>query len=130
LPVKGIGLDLVDLQRFQALYGAGDSSLLDRCFTSGELVDAGSGEDRFDRLAARFAAKEAVLKLIGGLEDGLALTDIEIKRLPGGQPTVILHRVALSRAKDLGIGTVLLSLTHSAASAAAVAVALSEEGPR
>jgi holo-[acyl-carrier protein] synthase len=76
--VLGIGLDLVELDRFRLLYGDFDPDVLDRCFTAAEQAEVGTGTDRLTRLAARFAAKEAVLKTIGGLRDGISLTDIEI----------------------------------------------------
>ena len=75
MTVVGIGLDLVELDRFRRLYGNFDPDVLDRCFTAGEQASVGTGKDRLTRLAARFAAKEAVLKTIGGLQDGIALTD-------------------------------------------------------
>ena len=76
--VLGIGLDLVELDRFRLLYGDFDPRVLDRCFTADEQAAVGTDTDRLTRLAARFAAKEAVLKTIGGLQEGIALTDIEI----------------------------------------------------
>lgn len=130
MSLLGVGLDLIDLKRFEALYGGDDPDVLARCFTTQELTDVADGVDRTERLAARFAAKEAVLKVIGGLADGIALTDIEIGREPDGQPTVILHGLALERARARGAQRFLLSLAHSAASAAAVAVAVSEGPPK
>ncbi len=81
--ILGIGLDLVEINRFEALYGDFDQDVLDRCFTANEQAAVGLGADRLVRLAARFAAKEAVLKTIGGLRDGIALTDVNGGRIPG-----------------------------------------------
>src|SRR6185437_1214889 len=120
MSLVGIGLDLIDLERFTSLYGAQDPDVLARCFTPRELAEVGNGADTMERLAARFAAKEAVLKVIGGLQDGMSLTDIEIGREPDGKPTVVLFGMALSQAKAHGATHLHLSLTHSAASAAAV----------
>lgn len=125
MTVLGIGLDLIDLKRFEMLYGGNDPEIMARCFTPKELAAAEEGIDRIERLAARFAAKEAILKVIGGLVDGLALTDIEIARASDGQPSVTLHGLALDRAKARGVHEIHVSLTHSAASAAAVAIAVS-----
>jgi len=64
--ITGIGLDIVDLARFRLHYGSEDPDLMARCFTETELADVGSDPDRLDRLAARFAAKEAAFKALGG----------------------------------------------------------------
>jgi holo-[acyl-carrier protein] synthase len=128
MTVVGVGLDLVDLPRFIALYGSEDPDLLARCFTTQELADAGDGVDRLEKLAGRFAAKEAVLKLIGGLREGMALTDIEIARTPEGAPLVALSGLAQQYARMAGIGQIHLSVTHSATAAAAVAIGVSEGG--
>jgi holo-[acyl-carrier protein] synthase len=124
----GVGLDLIDLPRFEALYGGDDPDLLARCFTVQEIADAGDGQDRLARLAGRFAAKEAVLKLIGGLREGMALTDIEVVRAAEGAPDVALTGLAQSCANQLGIARIHLSVTHSATAAAAVAIGMSD-GP-
>lgn len=129
MSLVGIGLDLIDLERFTSLYGAQDPDVLARCFTPRELGVVGNGTHRIERLAARFAAKEAVLKVIGGLQDGMSLTDIEIGREPDGKPTVVLSGLALSEANARGATQLHLSMTHSAASAAAVVVTVSGGGP-
>jgi holo-[acyl-carrier protein] synthase len=120
--IVGIGLDLIDLPRFSLLYGGNDPELLARIYTAGEIAHIGDGQDQVARLAGRFAAKEAVLKVIGGLRDGIAQTDIEICSTPAGAPIVKLHGEAASEAQRLGIDAWFLSLTHSDNSAAAVAV--------
>lgn len=126
--VLGIGLDLVELDHFRSLYGDIDPQVLDRCFTAGELASVGIGNDRLSRLAARFAAKEAVLKTIGGLQDGIALTDIEIVSEGGSAPIARVSGGALSAARARGISKWEISLTHGTHSAAAVALACSTDG--
>jgi len=126
--IVGVGLDLIDLDRFEILYGVDDPDLLARCFTPQELVDAGDGVDRLARLAARFAAKEAVFKALGGAA-GIAHTDIEVVSAATGAPETRLHGQAAALAVSVGVDRVTLSLTHSGAAAAAVALALSG-GPR
>lgn len=121
--VRGIGLDLVELDRFAVLYGEADKRVLARCFTSAELTACGDGVDRIARLAARFAAKEAVYKALGGIE-GASLTDVEVVSDPQGAPRLILHRKAAEAAKALGVASLMLSLTHSDRTAAAVVVVL------
>lgn len=127
LPV-GVGLDLIDLERFTRLYGGEDPDLLARCFSDAELVDAGSGPNRIARLAARFAAKEAAYKALGG-GDGIALTDIVVSHDEAGAPVLALSGAADAAAKTRGVTTFLVSLTHSDLAAAAVVVALSG-GPK
>jgi holo-[acyl-carrier protein] synthase len=128
MTVIGVGLDLIDLDRFEILYGDDDPDLLARCFTPQELLDVGDGVDRLARLAARFAAKEAVFKALGGAA-GIAHTDIEVVRTASGAPEVRLHGPAATLAARVGVERVTLSLTHSGAAAAAVALAVSG-GPR
>jgi holo-[acyl-carrier protein] synthase len=101
--------------------------VLDRCFTAGEQTAVGTGTDRLTRLAARFAAKEAVLKTIGGLQDGVALTDIEIVSDGRSPPVARLSGGALAAAQARGITSWQISLTHGAHSAAAVALACSTD---
>ena len=126
--IVGIGLDLIDLDQFSVLYGDDDPELLARCFTVQELLDVGDEADRVSRLAARFAAKEAVFKALGGAA-GISHTDIEVVRTPNGAPEIRLHGPAAELANRVGADRISLSLTHSAAAAAAVAIAL-YAGPR
>lgn len=121
--VIGIGLDIVGLARFERLYGD-EMTDLSRCFTIRELEYAGSGGDRLSRLAARFAAKEAVLKVLSGLEDGISWTDIEIISSGNAPPTVSLTGGALKKASNLGVTRWHVSLSHSDEACAAVALAL------
>jgi len=124
----GIGLDLIDVPRFSSLYGERDAEILARCFAPAELTDVGDGPDWLPRLAARFAAKEAAYKALGGAA-GVALTDIVIHTDAFGAPGLTLSGAAKSAAEAKGVGSFLVSLTHSDSSAAAVVVALSI-GPR
>jgi holo-[acyl-carrier protein] synthase len=124
----GIGLDIVDLQRFSVLYGEDDPELLARCFTATELLAVGDGLDRLPRLAARFAAKEATYKALGGVT-GAALTDIVVETGKSGAPTLLISGAVQRAAEAKGVRSFLVSLTHSDASAAAVVIALAG-GPR
>lgn len=124
----GLGLDLIDLAHFSVHYGDEDPELLERCFTEREIEAAGTGADRLARLAARFAVKEATFKALGGGE-GVGLPQIETVAGEDGAPAVVLHGSAREIADARGVTSFLVSLTHSAASAAAVVIALSG-GPR
>jgi len=122
--VLSVGLDLIEIDRFRVLYGDFDPEVLARCFTALEQTFVGTDADRLAHLASRFAGKEAVLKTIGGLQDGIALTDVEILSNGVSPPRVEVAGGARAAAEDRGIASWHLSLTHSAHSAAAVALAL------
>jgi holo-[acyl-carrier protein] synthase len=117
----GVGVDLVDVPRFARVL-ARRPRLLERLFTDAERRDAAN---RPDRLAARFAAKEAVLKALGsGLGDA-AFRCIEVRRAPSGAPELVLHAEARDLAGARGVGEWHLSLSHTAQVATAVVVASS-----
>lgn len=128
MTIVAIGLDIVELDRFSLLYGNLDPDVLDRCFTTQEQAMEGTVRERLSRLAARFAVKEAVLKTIGGLQDGIALTDIEVISDGVTPPTVKVTGGARAAATAHGVSGWLISLTHSAHSAAAVALATGAAG--
>ncbi|MBF5094230.1 4'-phosphopantetheinyl transferase superfamily protein [Azospirillum sp. INR13] len=121
--VLAVGLDLVEMDRFRLLYGDFDPDVLARCFTTREQAIVGADADCLARLAGRFAAKEAVLKTIGGLQDGIALTDVEIISDGVSPPRAEVTGGALAAAVARGITNWQISLTHGAQSAAAVALA-------
>ncbi len=123
-----IGLDLVELDRFRLLYGKFDPDVLDRIFTPSEQRLDGTDAERLMRLAARFAVKEAVLKTIGGLQDGIAWTDIELVSDGVSAPRVSVTGGARDAATARGISNWLISVTHGAQSAAAVALATGAVG--
>ena|SRR5690349_23891672 len=118
--VMGIGIDLVDVARFRRPSG----NLIARLFTSGEQHYCDRQAHRAIHYAARFAAKEAVLKALGsGWSGGIAWTDVEIVREEHGGATVKLSGVAAKRAKKLKIKTWHVSMTHTSTTAGAVAIA-------
>jgi len=122
--ILGHGIDLVDTARIEKLLGDHETRFLDRVFTQGERAycDAG-GHNRLQRYAARFAAKEAVLKVLGtGWAGGIAWTDVEVVREPAGRPTVVLHGQAAQIAQERGITRWHLSLSHLPTHAMASAI--------
>ncbi len=82
--------------------------------------------NRVPELAARFAGKEAVMKVLGTGNRGVAWREIEILPLPSGKPTVKLYRRAEARARKIGLGEVAISLSHSDEFAVASAVGMIE----
>ncbi len=119
------GVDVVDVPDFARLVNEQASDYLDRYFTSEELVAANEGGNRIERLAARFAIKEAVLKALGrGWGDGIAFTDVEVVSKRTGAPSVVLHRHLVTIAKQQGIGCWLVSASHTSSMAMASVIAL------
>lgn len=125
--IIGVGVDLVEVERLKrSRYG---ERLLDRLFTQYERDECGEGPSAWLSLAARFAAKEAVLKALGtGLRGGMSWQDIEVRRDSLGKPEVYLQGYALERAQQIGVGRVLVSLSHTHAYAIAQAIAVDGEG--
>jgi holo-[acyl-carrier protein] synthase len=116
------GVDLVDVWRVSRLAAqpAGMSGVL----TERELSYCGGRPRPAEHMAARFAAKEAVLKAFGtGLAEGIRWTDVEILNDPTGRPTVELHGRAAELAADHGLRVIDISLSHTAHLAIAHAVA-------
>ncbi len=127
--VVGHGIDLVDVAELRRWIEDPRDPLIPRCFAPSELDEIGDGADRIERLAGRFAAKEAVLKALGtGFGAGVAFTDVIIRRAPGAPPQVHLVAGAAKAAESLGVTGWRLSISHTAAMAMASALALGAEG--
>jgi holo-[acyl-carrier protein] synthase len=119
------GIDLVDFDRIEQMLARHEQRFLERVFTTRELADADKVKNRVEKLAGRFAAKEAVMKLIGtGWRDGIAWTDIEVVNNPLGQPEVTITGRVRQIADEKNIEQITLSITHTANFAIASAVAL------
>jgi holo-[acyl-carrier protein] synthase len=121
--VVGIGIDAVDVIRFRDVL-ARTPTMRARCFTPGELAYADEARDPTERLAVRFAAKEAVMKAFGVGLGAFGFHDCEVGRDESGQPHVILSGKALELMHAQGVGRLLLSLTHTSLTAQAIVVAL------
>ncbi len=121
--VVAIGTDLVELDRFRSTLDR-TPTIVDRLFTDDEQAYARRRNDPTERFAVRFAAKEAAMKAMGVGVGEVRFRDIEVVRADSGEPSVVLHGSALERAEELGIERVLLTMTHSEASAVAFVVAV------
>ena len=120
--VIGVGIDLVDIERFERV----KPRVRERLFTPAEAKYCVLQRRPDLHFAARFAAKEAVLKALGtGWSGGISWTDVEIVREKHGEAAVKLSGVAAKRAKTMKIRTWLVSMTHTSTTAAAVAIAAS-----
>jgi holo-[acyl-carrier protein] synthase len=121
--VIGIGTDLVELDRFRLALER-TPKIVERLFSEAEQAYALRRTDPTERFAARFAAKEAVLKAMGVGLWHFPLRDIEVVRAETGQPSVLLHGRAAAMASDRGVTGWRLTLTHTDRVAHAIAVAL------
>ncbi|GAB5495312.1 MAG: holo-[acyl-carrier-protein] synthase [Phycisphaerales bacterium] len=120
------GVDLIEISRIERSITDHGERFIERCFTKAEADYARSAKPPRDieRFAARFAAKEAVLKALGtGWADGIAWTDVEVLKMPAGQPMVEITGKAKSIADGLGISAFHLSLSHTGVHAIASVVA-------
>ena len=120
--IVGVGVDDVDVPRLQAAL-ARTPSMRGRLFTEGERKYAETARDPTARFAARFAAKEAVLKAMGVGLGACRWTDIEVARDDDGAPSLVLHGRAAELAADRGVARWHLSLTHDGGRAVAFVVA-------
>lgn len=120
---RGLGIDAVEIDRIRDARKRLQRAFERRILSEEEraLLDGSATPDLF--LAGRFAAKEAVMKLLGtGWARGVRFTDIEVLRDSSGVPLVTLHGVAGEVARSLGVRQVLVSITHTRELAMAVAV--------
>ena len=119
-----VGVDLVGADRVERL-AAENPGILQTLFTTRELAACAPRRRPYEHLAARFAAKEAVLKAFGtGLAERMQWTEIEIVNGMRGRPLVQLHGEVATRAKQLGLSDVEVSLSHTDGMAIAQAVAV------
>ena len=129
------GVDLIEIERIARAVERWGDRFLERVFTPAELA---AYRARPASLAARWAAKEAVAKLLGvglrglggagRLENALVWTEIEVLSDPEGRPALALHGRAAARAQALGLGPIALSLSHTREHAIASAVAMVDDG--
>lgn len=117
------GIDMVDCARLQEMIDRHGQKFLDRIFTTLEQDYCRGKKRSVEHLAGRFAAKEAVLKVLGtGWRDGITWTDIEIRNSPSGQPSVRLTGRCRDIADEQGLAAVLISISHIGTHAIASAI--------
>ena len=120
--IVGLGIDVVDLARFQGVLERHGEAFVRRVFREGEARPS-AGSARVAHLGGLFAAKEAAMKALGtGWALGVGFRQIEIGRDDAGAPVVRFHGEAERRARALGAERCHLSITHDVRIAAAVAV--------
>lgn len=117
------GIDIIEIARIKKAVIRWDRRFLSRIYTKAELKLYGR---KLPSLAARFASKEAVMKLLGTGRKGINWREIETLSLPSGKPIVHLYGRARLKAQELGLKEVQISLAHSKEYAIALATAETE----
>jgi len=121
--MKGIGVDAVDIERFRTALER-TPGMRTRLFTEQELAYVAPKADPVPSLAARFAAREAVMKAMGLGLGAFAFHDVWVHRADSGEPSLVVRHRALELANDRGIIGWHLSITHTSTLAIAYVVAL------
>lgn len=129
--IIGHGIDIVEVARIAQMHEKHGAHFLDRCFTPAEqtyCLDGKSGKRRYEHLAGRFAAKEAILKVLGtGWRGQIAWTDLEIISDPLGKPTLTLTGESARIARQLDIVHWHISISHISTHATASAIGTTAE---
>ena len=121
--IVGTGLDLCEVPRLRDAIARHGARFLNRVFTEREIAYAERKANRYERYAARFAAKEAGMKALGtGWRGGLGWRDLEVANLRTGRPSLVFHGKAAEIAEALGVRNISLSLTHTAEQAMAMVI--------
>lgn len=122
-----LGIDIIKVDRIRATLERFGARFSDRVLTPTEQRYV---RGRPETMAGRWAAKEAVSKVLGLGVRGIGWRDIEVERLPTGQPAVRLHARAAARAEQLGMGRIALSISHESEYAVAIAFGIRSAGGR
>ena len=112
--IVGTGVDLAEVPRIRASIERYGERFIQRIYTEREIAYVERKANKYERYAARFAAKEAGMKAIGtGWRRGVRWQDFEVANLRSGKPTLLLHGVAAGFAEKLGVKNISLSITHT-----------------
>ena len=122
-----LGIDIIKVDRIRASIERFGARFANRVLTERERRYV---RDRPETFAGRWAAKEAVSKVLGLGVRGIGWKDIEVERMPTGQPSIRLHGRAAQRAEQLGMGRIAVSITHERDYAVAVAFGVRTAGGR
>lgn len=125
MSVIALGIDLVEVERIRGLLQRSGERFKERMFREDEVAYCDACADPAMHYAARFAAKEAIVKALGtGFAEGVGWNEVEVRRAANGMPSILLHGGAKKVADEMGVKKVLITLTHTASAAAASAVLL------
>jgi len=121
--IVGLGIDVAEVDRIRQAIERHGRRFIDRVYTAAEIAYVERKVNRFERYAARFAAKEAGMKAIGtGWKRGVRWHDFEVINLPSGRPTLQFHGAAAKVAEQLGVRNTALSITHTAGEGVAIVI--------
>ncbi len=121
--IVGTGVDLAEVDRIREAIERHGQRFIERIYTPAEIAYVERKANRYERYAARFAAKEAGMKAIGtGWRGGVRWRDFEVTNLPSGRPTLRFHGAAAQFADRLGVRNIALSITHTAVQAMAIVI--------
>jgi holo-[acyl-carrier protein] synthase len=125
--IVGVGTDIVEIPRIGKMIERHGEHFLQRVYTEDEIRYCQRRKESFQHYAGRWAAKEAVMKTLGtGWTRGVGWLDIEVAIKRSGQPLINIRGSAREIANHLGIGEVLISISHCRAYAMATAIALTQ----
>jgi holo-[acyl-carrier protein] synthase len=123
--IIGLGTDIIEIVRIGRMIERHGESFLNRVYTEDEIRYCQRRKESYQHYAARWAAKEAVMKTLGtGFVRGVGWQDIEVCVQRSGQPTIDVHGGARDLAEQLKIEEILISMSHSRAYATATALAI------
>lgn len=123
--IVGLGTDIVEVDRIMKMLVDHGDHFLERVFTPGEIAHCQPRRESGPHYAGRWAAKEAVMKVLGtGFTTEVGWTDIEVCVKPSGQPYIELHGSTKVVATRLGIGEILITISHTSNYATATAIGL------
>jgi len=121
--IVGTGVDLCEVPRIEQAMARYGERFKQRVYTDREIAYAERKANRYERYAARFAAKEAGMKALGtGWRGGIRWRDFEVTNLASGRPTLAFHGKAAEIAARLGVRNIALSLTHTREQALAMVI--------
>jgi holo-[acyl-carrier protein] synthase len=121
--IVGLGIDVAEVDRVRDAIERHGRRFVERIFCASEIAYVERKANRYERYAARFAAKEAGMKAIGtGWRRGVRWQDFEVTNLPSGRPTLRLHGVADRIAQSLGVRNIALSITHTTREGSAIVI--------
>ena len=125
--ILGLGTDIVEIARIAQMIERHGESFLKRVYTESEVTYCQRRKHSAEPFAGRWAAKEAVLKVLGtGFIRGIGFRDVEIVSEPSGKPSVVLYGGADEQAKALGIDKIHITISHCRTYATATAIGVSE----
>ena len=123
MEIVGLGTDIVDVPRIGNMIERHGAAFLQRVFTPNEIAYCQQRKYHAEPFAGRWAAKEAVMKVIGtGFVQGTHFLEIEVLAKPSGQPRIVLHGATATLAESLGIDDLLITISHCQAYATATAI--------